>query len=366
MAGQVPLEESNVALINSDLAKEVRAAAAEFEAEFDGAGAGPGIEVWRSENLGIKRWPKDDYGSFFQGDSYIVLHTYKEGDSDALRHNVHFWLGTDTSQDEAGVAAYKTVELDDKLGQLPVQYREVQGYESAEFLELFPPAMIIMQGGIDSGFNHVEPTEYKPRLLQCKGLRKKVRVVEVPLALSSLNNGDVFVLDNGLQLWQWNGTEAGVFEKRQANEIIAAVKSDRKGKPSTQILDGEEECDEFWALLGGMGEIASAEAGGPDDVEGGEKKLLKLSDESGSLELSEVASGDSVSKDLLDTNDVFLLDDRGLALFVWVGDGASKDERAQAFQHANEYITKTGLSWGTPVSRVTESGTSKAFENCFL
>ena len=68
----------------------------------------------------VKKWPKTKYGEFFGGDSYIILDT-KETDEGKREYDVYFWLGAETTQDEAGTAAYKTVELDDLLGDEPVQ-----------------------------------------------------------------------------------------------------------------------------------------------------------------------------------------------------------------------------------------------------
>ncbi|KAK6021195.1 hypothetical protein OSTOST_13143, partial [Ostertagia ostertagi] len=87
--------------------------------------------------------------------------------------NVHFWLGETSSQDEVGSAAIKTVEIDQALNGLPVQYREVQAHESPLFLSYFPNGVRYIAGGYESGFHHVEDKfkDWKPRLFHCKGKR---------------------------------------------------------------------------------------------------------------------------------------------------------------------------------------------------
>ena len=48
-------------------------------------------------------------GKLCGGDSYILLSTTMKGS--AFSWHLHFWLGDETSQDEAGVAAYKVWSL---------------------------------------------------------------------------------------------------------------------------------------------------------------------------------------------------------------------------------------------------------------
>ncbi|CAG2061054.1 unnamed protein product [Timema podura] len=92
--------------------------------------------------------PKEQYGNFYSGDSYIFYAASELGKTSGtdtkvsqvngpLEVHLHFWLGSATSTDEAGVAVFKTVELDDYLGGHPVQHREVQGNESNRFKSYF-------------------------------------------------------------------------------------------------------------------------------------------------------------------------------------------------------------------------------------
>jgi len=354
------LEDSNISNYGSKDHKDLKLSAAKTEKAWEGAGKAVGIQIWRIEKFKVVATPKENYGKFFSGDSYICLHTYKHAESDKLLYNVHFWLGAETSQDEAGTAAYKTVELDDLLGDLPVQFRETQGCESKEFLDLFSGQIIIQKGGIESGFNKVKPDDYKPRLLHMKGNKERVRVTEVALSCKSLNDGDVFLLDAGLAIWQWNGKTAGIFEKRKANEIIQNLKKERNGKPVSAVLDDLEDAKDFWDKIGGKpskGQIGPATS---DDVKAEKvKKLYEVSDKTGELKMTMVSDG-SAKKSSLKTEEVFILD-VGHNVYTWVGKGASKEERSHGIKFATDYLKKNSRPDSTPVVRVLEGAEPKGF-----
>jgi hypothetical protein len=291
------------------------------------------------------------------------LNTYKKEGGNALCWDVHFWLGTHTTQDEAGTAAYKTVELDDLLGGAPVQHREVQSHESDLFLRYFKNEVKYLQGGVESGFKHVKPEEYKPRLLHFKG-KKKVRIQQVELNRSSLNSGDVFVLDMGLKIYQWNGKKSGPQEKSKGAQFCRALDDERKGKPAVIVLEEDDKNADFWKVLGGEGAIKSAEDGG-DDLEAEKsdyKVLFRLSDASGTLTFTKVAEGVQCKKNKLDSNDVFILD-TGAEVFAWIGKGASVQEKSKALQFAQDYINKFNRPAFLPISRLLEGGENDVFNN---
>jgi gelsolin len=365
------VEDSNIANLGSDLDKKIRQAAAQTEQAWTGAGKKIGMEIWRIEKFKVVPVPKDTYGQFYSGDSYICLWTYKKKpDSPALAWNVHFWLGKFTTQDEAGTAAYKTVELDDLLGGGPVQFREVQGHESDLFLTYFNNQIRILDGGVDSGFKHVEPEKYTPRLIHLKG-KKRVRATQVDLSYKSMNGGDVFILDAGLEIFQWNGKKAGPQEKAKGAQFVRALNDERKGKPNCHVIEeGEKSADltAFWKALGGEGPVKSAEEGGSDEEHEKEgaaiRKLFRLSDASGKMEFKEVSSGNDIKRNQLDSNDVFIFDS-GSEVYAWIGKKASKDEKKNALGFAQDYLTKFKRPAWLPIVRVLEGGENETFEQHF-
>ena len=53
----------------------------------DGSG---NVEVWRIENFELVLQPKELYGTFFGGDSYVILYTYQKNNKSCFV--VYYWL----------------------------------------------------------------------------------------------------------------------------------------------------------------------------------------------------------------------------------------------------------------------------------
>ncbi|ORX61228.1 actin depolymerizing protein [Piromyces finnis] len=335
----------------------------DFKESWDGVDE-IGLKIWRIEKLKVVPWPKELYGRFYSGDSYIVLNVYLDKNQRKF-YDIHFWLGTYTSQDEAGTAAYKTVELDDFLGGVPVQHREIQGCESELFISYFKK-FIIMDGGIDSGFNIVKPTEYKPQLFHVKSIGRTLTVTSVPISCSSLNNGDVFVLDQGLTIYQWNGCKASGIEKHKAMELTASIKSERHGHPVITVYDQDDrDAGPFWKAIGGKGVIAKESSNERlfEAPASNEKILFRLSNSSGAMIFKEEARGD-LKLSMLDPDDVFIVD-VGAEIYIWVGNKSNVIEKTRAFQYAMDYVKDNNKSSNIPITRVVEGNENGRFMSFF-
>ncbi|KAF9026137.1 fragmin60 [Hymenopellis radicata] len=328
------IKDSNIALLGSDLEKCVREHAGDSESAWTTAGLEPGVQVWRIEKFDVVIRPT--FGEFYDGDSYIILHTYKKNpEAESLSYNLHFWLGEDTSQDEAGTAAYKTVELDDHLHGVPVQYREVQGHESPRFLTYFP-RFVCLRGGVDSGFRHVsDPVPVDLHLLYKISITAQNNVVvrQVAAAASSLVEGDVYVLDKGAEVWQFNTEESAGKEKFKAAEFVRSLVDGRQGQCDLKIFDeGSSGAGVFLTEFG---------AGTPKFEE---------------VPLNALSSADAF---LLDASS----DPSFPTIYVWLGKDASLTERRLAPQYAQRYLHEfaSGGDVAIPIVKMREGDETDLF-----
>jgi gelsolin len=143
------------------------------------------------------------------------------GSSDALKHDIHIWIGSESTQDEYGTAAYKMVEADDYLGGAPVQHRQVEGHEAIEFSKIFE-ALEYLDGGVESGFNKVEPTPDKPLFFHVKGTRSQtMKMSQIPMSVASMNEGDSFILYvSKSQVWVWHGKDVSIDLRSHSTELM--------------------------------------------------------------------------------------------------------------------------------------------------
>ncbi|XP_063209095.1 gelsolin isoform X1 [Chroicocephalus ridibundus] len=337
-------------------------------AEFSKAGKEPGLQIWRIEKFDLVPVPKNLYGDFFTGDSYLVLNTIRQR-SGNLQYDLHFWLGDESSQDERGAAAIFTVQMDDYLQGKAVQHREVQGHESSTFLGYFKSGVKYKAGGVASGFKHVVPNEVTvQRLLQVKG-RRAVRATEVPVTWESFNTGDCFILDLGSNIFQWCGSDSNRQERLKATVLAKGIRdNERNGRARVYVSEEGSEREEMLQVLGPK---PSLPPGTSDDIKADTAnrklaKLYKVSNGAGNMAVSLVADENPFSQAALATDDCFILD-HGTdgKIFVWKGKSANSEEKKAALKTASEFIDKMGYPKHTQIQVLPESGETPLFKQFF-
>ncbi|XP_071742121.1 villin-5-like isoform X3 [Rutidosis leptorrhynchoides] len=300
----------------------------EVDPAFQGAGRKPGIEVWRIENSNPVAVPEASYGKFFTGETYMILKT-SPSKSGTFRYDIHYWVGKDASEGEAGIVAIKTLELDAAVGGRAVQYRELQGHESDRFLSCFKPCIIPEE---------TEPQEHKNRMFVCKG-KHVVHVQEVPLARSSLNHDAICILDSKNKIFQFNGSNTLIQERAKALEVVKYIRDTyHRSKCDMATIEdgmlmGDAEAGEFWGFFGGFAPLPKKTA--TNDAQSTDTFPNQLFCVNKGK--AERVAADSLTKKLLDTHKCYFLD-CGSEIYVWVGRSTPFDERKAANGAAEEHL----------------------------
>ncbi len=257
--------------------------------------------------------------------------------------------------------------------------------------------------------NQVDPTKVKQNqqkvLLQIKG-KKKIRSRLVPIEFESINSGDVFVLDCGKVIYQWNGSKASKFKKARGLDVSTNLRvKERGGNAKVFIIDEKDtestaEKQEFWmhilqkqmkknadlkkqqVLPPPDMKLKSAEEGG-DDLEFEqwidsktklyrisyilEKQQQKLSlqatdllknrsgpEEKGRIQVKMIHEASQPSKSMFKSEYVYLLDCFS-ELFIWEGKESSQEQR--------QFAKKFAMKMEQGERRPTWTSTTKVIEN---
>lgn len=315
----------------------------------------PTFLIWRIEKLKLKKWPEVQKGTFYEGDSFLILNLKSKDEM-----NAHVWTGKQSTKDEISFVNFKILQLDQKLGNNLVIYYESQGKESELFKSYFD-FFTIIKGGVDSDLEQFQNEHYRPKLFHVHSKGSKIQSREIGINKRNLDGGDVYLLDTGLKVFIWTGRKSNSFEKFHIGCLAQKIKDLRHNKVTIITLyedtDDEKNKKEFDDF---MEKYEENDFETKMSFNSSFKKMMKLSDESGKLELSEVP----YSKDSLKHEDSFLID-RGDAIIIWTGSSASQKEKRFARVYAQKYMSTENRNSLMPIYVISEGKVGKEFEKCF-
>ena len=269
-----------------------------------------------------------------------------------------------------GSSAAWTVQLSGILPKQSNHNLEEQFYEGDTFMSYFQKmgGLSYLPGGIESGFRDVTgPKVFNPRLLQCKGDRY-ARVFEVAIEANSINEGDVFILDQDDRIYFWPGKDCNVREKVKALETADAIRRTERNCHAEIYFPREDDAidEEFWGFLGGKPAVinpATSDAAEEMNDETMQVKLWKISNDTGKLLTTEITER-PLRRDHLDTNDVFILELHKM-VNIWIGKEADVEEKKNALIIGKSFVKAHNKPKGCRVVRTVENGEDIHFKSFF-
>jgi hypothetical protein len=145
-----------------------------------------------------------------------------------------------------------SVNLRNLLGATCRTIRQEQNEESDEFLDLFGSSLVYIEGArTSSGFYTVEDIEYIIRLYKVCGTQRIV-LEPVPIHFESLDPNFVYLLDDGMIIYLWNGSKSNPITRSKARLFAEKInKHERKFEAELIQMKQGDETMPFWKLLGG-------------------------------------------------------------------------------------------------------------------
>ncbi|KAI9096258.1 hypothetical protein DFS34DRAFT_643175 [Phlyctochytrium arcticum] len=312
-----------------------------------------GVTMFRIEALKPIPVPKSKFGKFCVADCYIVLENTPKSsqdrpswalddEGDAMEHKIWVWIGSEAEVDKRFCAAMFGTGLRNWSGANGGVERECPNEESVEFQTLFGNkfAHVATSEAAESGLFVAQKKRYPLRLYMIYGNREiKLRLLDP--AFWSLKSDAVFLLDWGMEIYQWNGTKSRLHHRAKCRILASRInRLERVGRASIEEVEEWSEPPRFWEILGGQRTEQDAAEDHEADARSEEALFKRIAeapatlykaseDLSGDLSAHVVSKDGKLSKKMLATDGAYVLD-AGVELFLWIGKGTTMDLRGAA------------------------------------
>jgi Leucine-rich repeat (LRR) protein len=188
-----------------------------------------GVSVWQIENFYPVQVDEKFHGKLYTGDCYIVLRTFFNEKSN-IDWQIWYWIGSESTIDKKTCVAMHAIHLRNMLEAPCSTIREEQGDESPEFLEVFNNDVQFIEGGTASGFYSVEEEAPLIRMYRIHQM-KTLHLEPVLPDPESLDQGLVFLLDAGKEIFVWQGTKSSLNARSKARLVAEKInKTERKNQ----------------------------------------------------------------------------------------------------------------------------------------